>query len=237
MDFKVVPIRVTRALIIITVCLAFASLAGQFYIYFLNGNNFLQIVSLFNLDDERNIPTVFSALILLLCSILLEFITLGKQRNKDNYASHWQGLAMIFMYLSFDEFIEFHERINRVLNQIVQSTENQYWDILNVVFVIIFALVYAKFFFHLPKKIQHLFMLAFFLFVMGGVGIELIGVNYWTHIYHQQSFLSQVITTIEECLEIIGVAIFIHALLLYISSFMKNIHVNFVTLGKKGFQQ
>lgn len=237
MDFKVVPTQVTRSLIMITLGLACASLAGQFYIYVLNNNNFLPIISLFNLDEERNIPTVFSALILLFSSILLEFITLAKQRDKDRYTPHWQGLAIIFTYLSFDELTEFHERTNSILNQIFQSPKNQSWDILNVVFVIVFTVIYAKFFFHLSKKIQYLFIIAFFLFVIGGVGIELIGVNFLTNIYHQKSFLAAVITTIEECLEKIGVAIFIHGLLSYISSFMKNIHVNFVSLGKKGFQQ
>lgn len=233
MDFKIFPNKLTRLLIFITLGLGLASLAGQFYVYFWNGENFSEVVRMFNVDLERNLPTIFSALILLFSSLLIQLIALSKLKNKDKYAYHWQGLSIIFMYLSVDELIEIHEKVNKILLRFPQSTSDQKWDILNIVFVTIFVLFYLKFFFHLPKKIQGLFILAFSLYVIGGVGIELFGVFFLTNIYNQQTFWSQVIATIEECLEMIGVSIFIHALLIYGSSFIKDIHIQIFGSEKK----
>lgn len=213
----------------ITLGLAFCSLAGQIYIYIFNGERFLGLVKMFDLNAEQNIPTLFSGFLLFLSSILLEVITLAKQRENNPYTPYWQSLSLIFLYLSLDELLGIHEKLNKGLNQILQSNPDKYWDVLNVTLLIVFGFANIKFLLHLPKNIQRLFILAFSLFAVGAVTIELIGVHYWTNIYGQKIFLAEVITTFEECLEILGVTIFIHALILYINSFTKDIHFNIVS--------
>lgn len=232
MEFKLSPKQITRLLIFITIGLAFTSLVGQFYIYFLNGKILLGLVQMFNLDAERNIPTIFSALILLLSSVLLEVIALAKQRQKEAYIYQWHGLALIFMYLSFDELLEIHEKVNRKINAIIQSTPGNYWDVFNVIFLVIFILAYLKFFLYLPKKIQNVFFLAFASCVIGGVGIELISVIGFSNIYHQKVFFAEVITTIEESLEILGIIIFIQGIFMYMNSFLGDIHINILGTEK-----
>lgn len=237
MDFKVFPNQITRLLLFITVGIGFASLSGQFYAYFLNGEQFSGVIKMFDLNEERNIPTLFTGLILLFCSLLLEFVALAKQRESNHYVAYWHGLAITFLYLSFDELLEIHEKINSILNRNLQSVTGERLDILNTSLALIFALVYFRFLLHLPKKIKGLFILAFICFVTGGVGIELLGVHYFPNIYNQQLFISEIITTIEESLEIIGLTIFIHGILLYINSFVTDIHINIVGAEKKRFQQ
>ncbi|MBD2500465.1 hypothetical protein [Anabaena azotica] len=236
MEFKISPNQITRLLIFITIAIGFASLSGQFYVYFLNGDKLSGVVRMFDLNEEQNIPTLVTGLILLFCSLLLEFVALAKQRENNRYSAYWHGLAITFIYLSFDELLELHEKINSILNRIVQST-GQRLDILNILLVLIFILVYFKFLLHLPKKIKRFFVLAFACVVIGGVGIELLGVCFFPNIYHQESLISEIITTIEECFEILGLTIFIHGILLYLNSFVTDIHINIVGSEKKRFQQ
>ncbi|MBD2344859.1 hypothetical protein H6G18_11965 [Anabaena subtropica FACHB-260] len=237
MDFKISPNQITRLLVFITLGIGLASLSGQFYAYFVNGEQFSGVVRMFDLDEERNIPTLFTGFILIFCSILLELVALAKQKERNRYVPYWHGLAIIFMYLSFDELLEIHEKVNGILNQTAQSAPGQNWDILNISLALVFALIYFKFLLHLPKKIKTLFVLAFAFFVIGGVVIEFLGVYYFPNIYNQKLFIAEVITTIEECLEIIGLTIFIHGILLYIKSFVTDIHINIVGTERKRFQQ
>lgn len=236
-DFKISPSQIIRLLVFITLGLAFASLVGQVYVYFVNGEQFSGVVKMFNLNEERNFPTLFTGFILIFCSILLELVALAKQRERNRYVPYWHGLAIIFMYLSLDELLEIHEKVNGILNQIVQSAPGRNWDILNISLASIFVLIYFKFLLHLPNKIKTLFVLAFVCFVVGGVGIEFLGVHYFANIYNQKLFIAEVITTIEECFELIGLIIFIQGILLYIKSFVTDIHINIVGTQSKQVQQ
>lgn len=217
--------KIVNLLLLMTLALAVVSLAGQFYIYLFSGKRFLGLVRLFDLDEEHNIPTVFSASLLLFCSLLLGLIAAGKQLD-NRYGKYWSGLSLIFIFLAMDEMFMIHEKINATLNPIVGSAKGQYWDVFNCMFVVIFSSLYLKFLLHLPKRIQINFVLGFACFFIGAVGIELIGVKFCNDLYHQNSFLKEAITTMEECLELIGLAIFINGLLLYIGYFIKDIHIN-----------
>ena len=233
MNFEISPKRIARILILISLGLAIASLTGQFYIYFFGYEKLLGLVNFFNVDSENNLPTLYSALLLLLSSVLLSLIALTKQENSNRYTLHWQGLSIIFLYLSFDEWLQIHEKFNSRLNTLIESASNKNWDVLNLIFISVFVLIYLNFFFKLPAKIKRLFVVACTLFVIGAFVIEVIGVHYFPNIYHQRIFLAEVISTIEEGLEMIGITIFIYALLTYMSTFMKHIHINIVDNDKK----
>lgn len=226
MSVIVRPERIALLFALVAFSLASISITGQVVRYSLNGENLWGLVNLFNVDSENNIPTFYSGFILFLCSILLVLVALAKQQLKDRFTIHWWSLAIVFLYLSLDELLGIHELINRKLGKKTYLWQSGPWDILNSVLLSVSALVYMKFFLHLPPKTQRLFFLSGSLFVLGAIGIELVGVRFFSDIYHAQNLIAEVITTIEELLEMIGITIFIYAILAYISEALNGINIS-----------
>ncbi|WP_190803201.1 hypothetical protein [Leptolyngbya sp. FACHB-261] len=225
MNVVIQPKRIAQILALGAFSLALLSIVGQAVRYFLGKENFFGLVGLFNVNYESNIPTLYSAFILFLCSILLFLVALAKQKSRDSFTNHWRALSVIFLYLSFDELIEIHESVNRNLDKGLQLWESGPWDILNSVILPIFVLAYIKFFRRLPLKTQRLFFLSGSLFTLGAIGIELVGGRYFSNIYNQPIFIAEIIATIEELLEMIGATIFVYAILSYMSSFLDRINI------------
>lgn len=216
MNVVVRPKRIALTLIFISIGLALTSLAGQVSKYFLGRGNVLGLVGLFNVNAENNIPTVYSAFILFLSSILLALIASAKQRYRAGFTVYWWVLSILFFYLSCDELFEIHETVNTSLGEGLGLWNSGPWDILNSVILFVFIAFYTRFFLHLPWSMRRLLLISGSLFVLGGLGIELIGERFLYSVYHQPIFMAEVITTIEELLEMLGTVGFIYALLLYI---------------------
>lgn len=96
------------------------------------------------------------------------------------------------------------------------------WVIPGAIFVGACLLVYVKFLSDLPAKTRGMFLIAGTLYVGGAMGMELLG-GYHTELYGLENMPYVLITTFEELLEMLGIAVFIYALLSYISSYMKGV--------------
>ncbi len=176
---------ITRGLMIIILCLA---LPGALSAYFWVSNFPFPISKwfhdLFSLDQELNIPAWYSSFLLLFSSGLLALITYIKKA--DRYYISWRNLSIIFLWLSLDEAFSFHEiliipSLREVLN--LSPIFFQTWVIVGIPLVIFFAFKYFKFLQHLPKKTQHLFLLAAWVIV----GIPLViffAVKYFKFLLH-----------------------------------------------------
>lgn len=82
MQVIVSPRKSAQFLFFVVLLLTTAGVAGQVAMYFL-GHDLLwldKLAGLFKVSGERNIPTLYSFLTLLLCSFLLAGITLGKKK-------------------------------------------------------------------------------------------------------------------------------------------------------------
>jgi len=216
MHLTIFPKRVAWLFAIIALGLSGASLVSQYCVYFLDAEKFSAIANLFNVDREKNIPSLYAGFLLIFCSLLLGAIAVAKKRSRDRYSLHWQCLSIVFLYLSADEWFSIHETVNTLIHQNGGITGEKQWDVLNLVILIVFSLVYLKFFFHLSKPLKKLFLIAGALFVFGALGIELMGANFFAYIYNQPRFFSEIIITLEELLEMLGSIVFIYALFLEI---------------------
>jgi hypothetical protein len=76
---------------------------------------------------------------------------------------------------------------------------------------------YLKFLFNLPLKTKLLFIISGTIFIGGTVGMELVGGIYLAQGETIQSIGYAMITTIEEFLEMMGIVIFIYALINYLN--------------------
>lgn len=217
MNCKIDPRQFAKILVTIALLLCVASLAGQFSKYVLGIEN-SKLITLFNVDAERNIPSLYSGVQLLLSSLLLGAVAIVKRQTKGSYIKYWYGLSVIFLYLAFDEWFAIHETLNPTLNNLAQISPMARLDILNLVFVTIFVVVYTKFLLNLSPRIRSLFILSGSLYIIGAIAIEIIALHFFFNIYKQPRFAAQIISTVEELLEMLGINLFIYVNLLYIAS-------------------
>lgn len=208
--------------------LFFANLIACFFKYIAGHPSVYGFVEKFYLSSEGNIPTYFSAIILLISSILLKIIALFKKNKNDTFSVKWSILSIIFLYLSIDEAANIHELTTLPLRRIFYLKGVFYysWVIIGIVFILIFSISYYKFLFSLPSKTKYQFLLAAAIYIGGAIGIEMLGGNY--HYINQGNNLTYgLITTLEESFEIIGIIIFINALLRYIETNIINVNLIF----------
>lgn len=91
--------------------------------------------------------------------------------------------------------------------------------------VIVFLLVYMKFILNLPSKIRILFIVAGIVYILGAIGVELIGGRYYELYGDDNITYTIIIITIEELLEMAGIVVFIYALSSYIDTELKGLRL------------
>ena len=79
--------------------------------YYLGHSSLFGLVQLFDLGSEMNIPTLFSIVLILLCSALLSIISIIRI-HRNQTAHMWIVLTGIFLFLAVDEFCFLHERLS-----------------------------------------------------------------------------------------------------------------------------
>lgn len=182
---------------------------------------------LFDLDEEKNIPTLYASISLVLCSVLLLTIAIGKRRIRKSDTLYWLGLAAIFLFLAIDEFAGIHEKFNDPLKSLFDTSFvfGYAWVVPYAIFVSIFVLGYLKFSLTLPRQTFLLFLLSGSIYVLGAIGLEILG-NYQFSQYGNRTNIPYIIlASIEEIMEMVGILIFLYALLTYISTELQGVKV------------
>lgn len=213
------PKKVTLALILASVVLTLVSFAGHLLRSILG-----EFVRLINVGSELSVPTWYSATLLLLCSVLFATITLAKKQHGDRRALlRWGFLSLIFLYLSLDDMLTLHERISSTLLQPGLHALGYEpggflsypWVILYAPLVLLFVLVYLRFWLNLPARVRFLFLVAGVLFVGGGFLTEMFNAWY-ASVYGRGTVFTAAMTHLEELLEMLGPSILVYALLSYL---------------------
>lgn len=169
---------------------------------------------LVDLNAERNLPTAFSALLLLTCGYLLWGISRQEPFFEPGHrAAHWRGLAVTFWFLSVDELFQIHERLTLPLHHAL-GTGGIFlfaWVIPYGVLTLILGGIYARFLWRLPSPICGLFLLSAEIYLGGALVMEMIGGAYAAR-YGRESWSYLACVTIEELMEMLGLVLFIHVL-------------------------
>lgn len=217
--------RVALFLAFVVVVLVLLHSVTQFAKFNAGHTRLLGLVRMFDLGNENNFATWYSSMILLLCAVLLLVIGLHVKNTRGTYAGHWLTLAGIFLLLSLDETASIHERANHLGRYFKQFNYfgglfYQAWVAAGICFVLTIGAVYLKFIVHLPRNTRMLFVVACLLYVGGALGLEMIEgtVNLW--LGGVENLPYQLLVGVEEACEMMGVVVFIYALLGYIGLYM-----------------
>lgn len=178
-----------------------------------------RLLDLFSVNLEESIPTWYSSLNLFLAAALLGWIALARHRQAAPGRRYWIGLAAIFLVLSMDEGAAIHESASGPLQRAFDTSGffEFGWLLLGIPVVLIFGLLYARFWWRLPGRTRTLFAIAGGLYVGGAIIIEGISASQYA-VVGGSSFRYLAIATVEETFEMLGVVVFIYALLDYLQS-------------------
>lgn len=215
MNIKVNPKVILKFFMYIITFLLFMHILGLFSKYYLGDSSFFGLIPFFHFNYEKNIPTFYSAVALLISSVLLLFIAVTHKKENSPYFL-WILLAIIFLFLSIDEISSIHENLTAPTRKLFNSSELLYfaWTIPYGFMLIVFVSAYLKFLINLPRNIMILFVISGAIFVTGAIGFEMLSGREFE--LNGKSLLYAFLATIEELLEMLGIAIFIYTLLKYI---------------------
>lgn len=212
--------------------LVLASIAGQVVKYGSGHNNVKGLVPLFDVDQERNIPTFFSALLMLFAALLLAIIGVCGGRQRAPHVSKWAILSLGFTLMAYDETMEVHEKLVKPIQAMLGGGHLGIlyfaWVIPAIACVFFLVLFFARFLLHLPAATRRRFIIAAVLYLGGAVGVEMIG-GYYYELHGPDSFAYSMIVTVEESLEMAGLIVFIVALLTHCAENHKEVRLRFVT--------
>lgn len=180
------------------------------------------LFAFFDLNTEANVPTFFSSFLLLFASVLLFVIAwqMNQSRSTVQNVKYWRFLGFCFLFLAVDEAVEFHEWLGLMTKVVLayNFTGIFYyaWIIPYLLLLLIGFLFIRNFLFGLPPRTRNLFILSAVLFVGGAIGLEMLEARHDdTHptFGSPQTLYFAFLYSIEEVLEMIGVTLFIYALL------------------------
>jgi hypothetical protein len=245
MELTIYAKKVVRAMIIAVLLITLVSFVARVAMYMWGVEGYLQPLRIFDVGEERSIPTWFESILFLLCSILLAVVTVAKKRRNDRYRLHWGVLSIILLLLSLDEVASIHEAIGqqseRLLHSITGLTPSGaisfFWVVPGTIFVVIVLLAYLRFLADLPRTTRRLFL-------FGALGLEMLtaqvmsssgSIANWVAsssggMVGQESasaipkILKGLQTCVEEMFEMLGLTAFVYALLAYISSYIEDIN-------------
>ncbi|WP_148045472.1 hypothetical protein [Salinisphaera orenii] len=186
------------------------------------------LYALVDLNGDSSVPTWYAAFTLLLCAGLLALHGHYSRQRGDANAFHWRLLAWVFALMSVDEVARIHEVVGSFLGAQIKPAVGELngffhfdWVAAGVVFTLIVALFYIPFLLRLPRRVAGGLMLAGAIFVGGALVVEIFNAR-TQYLFDVHSVYYQMGTVVEECLEMLGVAVFADVLIRHLADYTKN---------------
>ncbi len=209
-----------KALIVLLFMIGFlvlANIAGIVAAFASDAPSVRGSIRLFDLDTEGNLPTQYSALQLLGAGVL--FWLIGRAHKFEGSADGlWTVLAVIFLFLAFDEANQVHERFIRPVRAMLDTHGLLYWPwvIPYASAFTVLGLAFSRFLARLPRHTARLFLVAAAIYVSGAIGFDMLG-GRWIESNETRNIVYSMLYTVEETLEMLGIALLIYAQLDYLS--------------------
>ncbi len=146
------------------------------------------------------------------------------------FVGRWRALALIFLFLAFDEGTTIHEHIGSYLKdwELLPATGllHFFWVVPYSFLVILLASLYAPFLDALPTRTKLGFILSGTVFIGGAMGVEMFSASVYETKGEGHSVLYHVLYSIEEFMEMLGVALLIFFVLDYLKTHTRGLSVS-----------
>lgn len=222
----------TKHVLLISI-LIFISYGFDLFYYVTDHDYIFGFRPLFNINTEMNIPSIFSALAILCSSMLLFALHVRCRKSHMHEHRFFLFFGFVFLFLAFDEAFSIHERlwiITEWLGLAGSSSLLHYaWVLPGSIFVALVFFLSIKFLRQTDAVTRNLMLLSGFIFVGGAVGFEILSGFYLDKnpdaFSNGPSIIYYTIVTIEEALEMLGIAVFIYTLLRYVEKYFSTLNI------------
>lgn len=180
----------------------------------------MHVTKKFDLDSEQNVPTYFSALLIMASGSLCWLLAALKRNMGEKLTTGWWALGGILAAMSVEEVASMHESLSETLRGKlhVDGILHFAWIVPAFVFLAFLVVGMWKTVAGLPKTIRRLVVLAAVVYFGGAVGWEMVD-GLFASRFGENSLGYQTIVTIEETCEMLGMTLMIYTLLDYIRQF------------------
>ena len=216
------PKQLAWTLVVVGLLLLGAHAGMVFLNHGLGYDYVMGLAPMFSLDEEANVPTLVSALVLLSCSIALALT--GRGAAGTGMARGWWVLSAAFLFLAFDENAQIHETLSVITGILVQAAWMPAfpWIFLYAVAVLALGIALLPWFLKLDRGTQIRFAFAGTIYVGGALGMEVmesafyqmtdptLSAEGWERLSSSLGFT--LMTSLQECLEYGGAAYFLYVL-------------------------
>ena len=217
--WRVSPRQICSFLVIIALSFFVLHCASEALIHFAGvSEKFYQdFFDAINLDEEFNLTAIYSGLLLYASSFLLKEIAVSSQGGKRR---DWMLLSKVFLFLAFDEVFQVHELfVIPGLRQYLHPSLASIWVIPYGILFALFSFKFIPFFLKLRNKVSVLSLISGGVYVSGAIAFE--ALNSWlvrTDQISRSSFYYELFSGFEELFEMLGIIIFLYALMLELRS-------------------
>ncbi len=218
MEIKVDPKQVAIAFLWVAAVLTLINSVLLFFYFYLDDDELFGLIDLFDFAIEGNIPTLYAAVAILFCSALLALITHANWHRPDGRRFYWLGLTILFLFLAIDEGAAIHEAVGSYLERYLSAKGFLYylWVVPYGIATVVLGLVFLKFVWELPKNTRVRFIVAGVIFLTGVLGIEMLGARE-ADLHGTETVAYCILYSLEEMLEMLGIILFIYALLSHLA--------------------
>ena len=227
-EIKLAPKSVLAFFLFVIVIIYFLSLAAVLVKYHFDGEYF-RLTQFFDVGIEDNIPTIYSVVALVFAGVVC-FVTWSTSKTlgaKD--AIYWFFLGVVMVFLGFDEGATIHETIGSWVkrNYHGEGYFQWLWVVPYGVLTAWFAAAYFPFLMRLPNKTRLGLILSGAIFVGGAIGVEMISAAEYEAAKEAgvRSLKYYLLYSLEEFMEMLGIALFIYYVLDYLASLTPSIEL------------
>ena len=214
MELRIEPRRTALLLFACATLLIATHFAMMFSRYVLGHGRLLGLVDSFNVNVENNVPTFFSAFLLLSCAVTLAVVA-RMPANSASDRRHWGWLAVIFLFLALDEDASIHELFIEPIRHFLphHGVLHFGWVVPYALLALAIGIAYLRFVLRLPEPTRQFVFAAGCIYLAGCGGFEMIGGWYISGVSGWQDLTYMTIVAGEEFLEMCGAILFLYALL------------------------
>ncbi|WP_412026428.1 hypothetical protein [Deinococcus yunweiensis] len=206
---------VTRALLLVGALLLVCSVAGQLLERaHPESGVYASVMRATNAGLEGNLPSLYSAALLLASALLVGLLARTATPRMGIQARGWRMLTWVFAYLTADEYLHLHELLTAPMRQLlrVDGVLHYAWVVPYAALGVVLLAVLAPFLRSLPPRVLGRMLGAAAAYVLGAVGLELLGGLLDSRLGEAAPALLAA-STLEEGLEMTGAILFIGVLL------------------------
>ncbi|MCA1942971.1 MAG: hypothetical protein LDL15_05135 [Yonghaparkia sp.] len=182
-----------------------------------------ELLRILDIGGEAAAATWFTIAMLLAVVAVAVLIAVVERRAASPVWRWWAGVAVVFTAASIDEQLQVHEMLVLPMRSLLGITSGPFWlawVVPALILVVVLALLFAHFVVGLPARTRAGLIIGIGVWLTGAIGVEMIDAATfpWRESLNPvpSHLISATITAVEESMEMLGIALVLHTLLVHV---------------------